>query len=270
MPSKIIFSKDQIKDIIQKYLKGLSTIKIGNDYNINNKTIGRLLKNNNIKVSNRKHFYNEKYFDKINTSDKAYWLGFILADGYVNEKKYFMRIKLQECDKYHLYKFIKCINGDKNMIHFEYHNITGNKEYYVEVNGKYFINSLIKLNIRQAKSSGKEKLSPIPKRYIKDYIRGIWDGDGHIENKKLDLISSIEVLSFVQEYLCKKCNSNINKICDHCNTYRIYVCKNRINVLKHLYYTNCLSLDRKYNIARNIIYNNKLKNNINKVNKYAV
>lgn len=41
-----------------------------------------------------------------------------------------MRIKLQECDKNHLDKFVKFIDGDKGMIKYETHNITSNKQYY--------------------------------------------------------------------------------------------------------------------------------------------
>lgn len=254
MGKKIIFSKEQIETIKERYLNGESCLRISKDYNVSSETIKRVLEKENVKTrGNRKHFYNEHIFDKIDTPEKAYWIGFITADGYVNEKRNFLRIKLQESDLDHLKKFISFIGGDEGMIKYEYHNLTGNKQYYAEVNGKCFINSLVKLNIRQAKSSGKEQLSPIPEEYIKDYIRGLWDGDGHIGLKQIDLISSVEILRFVQEYLKEKCSINVNKILDHYNTYRICVCKNRINVLKHLYYENCIALDRKHDLAINLI-----------------
>lgn len=252
MGKKITFSEEQIKNIVERYNNGDSCPKIGQDYNVSPQTINRLLCKNNIIISNRKHNFNEDYLKKIDSAEKAYWVGFIAADGYVHEKRGFMRIKLQECDYDHLVKFVQAINGDINMIKYEYHNITGNKQYYAEVNSRKFIDNLINLNIRQGKSSGKEQLSPIPKRYIRDYIRGLWDGDGHIDDKCLDLISSIEVLEFVQKYLNEECYINIGKICDHCNTYRIFICKNRDKVLQHLYYKNCISLDRKYNSINKI------------------
>lgn len=34
---------------------------------------------------NRKHTLNEKYFDKIDTEHKAYWLGFLWADGSISK-----------------------------------------------------------------------------------------------------------------------------------------------------------------------------------------
>lgn len=254
MGKKIIFSEEQIKDIKERYSNGESYVGIGKVYNVNNGTIKRLLDSENVQSrGNRKHNYDEHIFDNIDSAEKAYWVGFIAADGYVNEKRGFMRIKLQECDLEHLKKFIKFINGDEGMIKHEYHNLTGNKQYYAEVNGRYFVNSLVKLNLRQGKSSGKEQLSPIPEEYTKDYIRGLWDGDGHIEKKEMDLISSVEILEFVQNYLHEKCSTNINKIIQHCNTYRIYICKNRMNVLKYLYYKNCIALDRKYDLANDLI-----------------
>ena len=38
--------------------------------------------------------YNRHIFDTIDSEDKAYWLGFIVADGYVNDNKHMLRIKL--------------------------------------------------------------------------------------------------------------------------------------------------------------------------------
>ena len=251
MPSKIIFSEEQIKNIIERYKNGESCAKIGQDYNVKQQTINRLLHKNDIIVSNRKHQFNEDYFKDINTAEKAYWLGFIPADGYINENRNFMRIKLQECDKKHLEKFVQAINGDMNMIKYEYHNITGNRQYYVEVNSKNFINHLVNLNIRQAKSANEHVCKDkIPEEYIKDYIRGLFDGDGHIEEKEIDLVNSIEVLQFVQKYLHENCKTPINNILNHCNTHRIYICHNRQIALNHMYYNNCIALERKYNFVK--------------------
>lgn len=55
--------------------------------------------------------YNRHIFDNIDNEEKAYWLGFILADGYLNLDKHMLRIKLGNKDKQHLIKFIKFIGG---------------------------------------------------------------------------------------------------------------------------------------------------------------
>lgn len=251
MPKRIQFNDTQIKDIINRYESGESALSIGRVYNVSNKTIQRLLEKHNIKNrGNRKHFYKEDIFKKIDTAEKAYWIGFITADGYINEERGFMRIKLQECDRPHLSKFVKFIKGDEGMIKHEHHNITGNKQYYVEVNGKNFIDSLVALGIRQKKSTNEKWCEQIPEKYIKDYIRGIVDGDGHIELSRMDICNSYEVLSKIQEYLIPICYITKGKITDHSNTNRIYICKNLDLVLEHLYYKKCVSLDRKQNIAK--------------------
>ena len=149
------FTNEQMKDILELYNSGNSIYAISKLYNVTHKVINRIIIENNLikRDGRKKHFYNQTIFNNIDSPEKAYWLGFILADGYINEKKAFMRIKLQECDKNHLDKFVKFIDGDKGMIKYETHNITYNKQYYVEVNGREFIKSLNNHNIRQGKSS---------------------------------------------------------------------------------------------------------------------
>ena len=58
-----------------------------------------------------KYYYNKDYFSVIDNSDKAYWLGFLYADGcinryYRNEKLKAMNLELTLCDedKKHLQK----------------------------------------------------------------------------------------------------------------------------------------------------------------------
>ena len=70
--------------------------------------------------------YNRHIFDNIDNEDKAYWLGFIIADGYLNDNKHTLRIKLGDIDKNHLIKFIYFIGGDLSMLKSETHNITKN------------------------------------------------------------------------------------------------------------------------------------------------
>ncbi len=70
--------------------------------------------------------YNRHIFDNIDSAEKAYWLGFIIADGYLNDDKNMLRIKLGDKDKIHLEKFINFLGGDLSMLKSEIHNITGN------------------------------------------------------------------------------------------------------------------------------------------------
>lgn len=254
MPKKIIYTQEQIQDIVAKYSIGESVKNIATQYQVSADSIRRLLKKNNIQLKgNRKHFFNENIFDVIDTAEKAYWLGFITADGYIqyNNPKQgkFLRIKLQECDKDHLYKFVKFINGDDDMISYEFHNTTGNKQYYIHVSSAHMIGTLKKMGLEQGKSSH-EKVVSIPAELQKDYIRGLFDGDGCIRKINISLCNSMAVLTFVQNYLIEKCYIGKTKILDHCNTYRLYICKNREIAIDHLYYDGCVCLKRKYDAIK--------------------
>ena len=53
--------------------------------------------------------YNHSYFEKIDTEDKAYFLGFIYADGsIVTNKRNSLYIKIHSKDQHILEDLIKC------------------------------------------------------------------------------------------------------------------------------------------------------------------
>ena len=71
----------------------------------------------------RKYYFNEKFFDEINTIEKAYWLGFICADGSILNhskvtKSLQMRINIHEKDDYLLEEFKKDIEGNVPIRYF--------------------------------------------------------------------------------------------------------------------------------------------------------
>lgn len=202
--------------------------------------------------------YNRKIFNKIDSREKAYWIGFIVADGYINESRGFLRIKLGNKDKQHLIKFINFIEGDINMLKHECHSITHNDIWYVSLYGKSLVNDLVKLNIRQAKST-KEKVPPINSEYYIDFIRGLIDGDGYIRKDMtgIGLCGSKDILKFCQDIFLHKLNVESHKIHDHCNTWKIeYRNKESIyKIIKTLYYNNCVGLDRKIELANTYINN---------------
>ncbi len=200
--------------------------------------------------------YNRHIFDEINCEEKAYWLGFIVADGYLNIDRHMLRIKLGNKDKKHLIKFIKFVEGTEDMLKSEIHSITGNENYYVSLYSKEITEALQKLGVEQAKS-GKEKVCNISSQYYKDFIRGLWDGDGFIrENLSgIGLVGSYEILNFVQQFFKEQLGIQPLKIYEHCNTYKIeYRSKKKaIPLITHfLYDNNKISLDRKQKLVDQI------------------
>ena len=197
--------------------------------------------------------YNRNIFNKIDNEEKAYWLGFIVADGYLNINKHMLRIKLGNRDRSHLIKFIKFVGGNEEMLKSEIHSETGNENFYVSLYSKEVMNDLLSLGVEQAKS-GKEKVCNIDKKYYRDFIRGLWDGDGFIrENLSgIGLVGSEEVLAFVQNYFNDSLGVKPLKIYPHCNTFKIEYRSTRKAIpliLNHLYGDKDVALDRKKELA---------------------
>lgn len=80
---KYNFTEKQIEDIIDMYVnQHMSSVKIGEKYECSHKPILKILEENGIdRVRNgvRKYAINEKYFDYIDTQDKAYILGVFIC-----------------------------------------------------------------------------------------------------------------------------------------------------------------------------------------------
>lgn len=72
-------------DIIKKYNSGVGVAKLSKKYNIKQANIRNFLKKHNAKNWKARRIYtlaNESLFEKIDTDNKAYLLGFLCADGH--------------------------------------------------------------------------------------------------------------------------------------------------------------------------------------------
>ena len=125
---RYIFNQEAINCVIKKYQehKGSITIQreLKSEYNIDVSVHGiYLILHDRVKIRDDrdqalKYTCDDNYFKEINTEEKAYWLGFLYADGYINNKRkqgnYKVGIAISESDKAHLEKF-------KNAIHYTGH-----------------------------------------------------------------------------------------------------------------------------------------------------
>lgn len=131
---------------------------------------------------------NEKYFDEINNFKKAYWLGFIMADGYTyktpNREKYELAIKIKSTDIDHLKEFAKDIEFPEEKITTGSNKRNGNINYYCSLrtyNTHLVTTVMNKHKIVQNKTYVQCLPDSIPEKYISDFIRGYWDGNGSIK-----------------------------------------------------------------------------------------
>jgi hypothetical protein len=145
---------------------------------------------------------NSNIFNKINTKSKAYWLGFIAADGYVEAKGNRISFMLSVKDEIQLDKFIIFVGGDKKQKKYYTGDFNSKKVFYSLSNNK------ISKNLKkQGIVSPKGKNLKLP-RFNKEslnlaFICGFYDGDGHEHSPTLCCGSKKFLLSIKQKYKIK-------------------------------------------------------------------
>lgn len=190
------------KEVIELLNQNLSVSQISKITNRPMSSISSVIKRFNI--TNYKKEYvntvNHQFFDTINTEEKAYFLGLLIADGSIyrsNESKGRISFILQEEDVYILKALKKSINSENN-IYIRY-NLKGAKcrkpQASFRWSSEYMSNILInKYKITQNKTMNLDFTFPfqyIPKNLQGAFIRGFIDGDGSFESKNGTFNASI-------------------------------------------------------------------------------
>lgn len=126
----------------------------------------------------RKYRYDETYFEKIDNEEKAYFLGFIFADGCVRKTKdnkpKDLKIKIHKKDIEILEAFKKSIKSESPI------KIEKDGAVSFSIGSKKICSDLIKLNCTPSKSLTLIPPNNIPNKLIRHFIRGYFDGDGCI------------------------------------------------------------------------------------------
>lgn len=180
---KVIFDNLEENYIVESFTNNEKTInELLKEFGIHNRDIIiRVLVKHNIDYKNssnkygRKYFFNEYYFSKIDTKEKAYWLGFMYADGYISGTST-IGCGLKKEDENHLKLFLNAINI--SAINLEYSEKTNSCKFILT--SKIMYDSLVKLGFSTNKSyditsTVFEAVPAFLKRY---FILGFWDGDG--------------------------------------------------------------------------------------------
>lgn len=126
-----------------------------------------------------KYTFNENIFSVIDTPEKAYWAGFLYADGYLTDQGLF-GCALQEIDKAHLNKFLTFLEmpSEEQEECIKYQANTSS--YRINLGRKTTYQDLTNLGFSLDKSheDNLNVWNNIPLIYKKIFILGFWDGDG--------------------------------------------------------------------------------------------
>lgn len=199
----------------------------------------------------RQYIYDDNYFSVIDTQEKAYWLGFLMADGYTyhNKKQKRLRLALSPKDEDHLHKFIRSLNSNLN--------IKYNKgSPYVDINCTSMCNDLANYGIVPNKSNS-EIIPDIEEELISHFVRGLFDGDGSWDYRKTEnhemlrfyMLSSYEALLHMKAILENHDVNFSSKALFQRSGIWCLLCNKREDVLRiidYIYKDATIYMDRKY------------------------
>ena len=246
--------------IAELYRSGLSRDKIAKMYGVSNTVISRILKKCGVQMRDDSHkgriyTLDEEYFDNICTHNQAYILGLLYADGCNHPPRNTFFIELQERDR----KILEQIRDELQSNHPLHFNELNTKNpnwqntYRLSITNKHISQRLEELGVVQNKSLILEYPQWLPLELTPDFIRGYFDGDGHIEwgqTRFLTLASTETFCNSIKDYLLTK--DIVSKVVPAANKGKptrllsIYGKKNVYSFLDLIYCNSDLHIQRKY------------------------
>lgn len=196
--------------------------------------------------------FNDDYFEKIDTEDKAYFLGLLFADGNVYLKRHRVQITLANEDAYILKKFADCINYSGKVY------IDREKYSKLILPSKKMCEDLISLGCTANKSLTLKFPDKVPEKLMNHFIRGCFDGDGHVSKRgnafNVNFTSSRD---FIDKFIELLKNLNVEhtgakkRYTDHNESaYQVYIRSKSSKVFfNYIYNKSNIFLFRKKNIV---------------------
>lgn len=216
-----------------------------------------------------KYKVNENFFN-IWTSKMAYILGYLYADGSLEDASYLRGkyVRVTSIDKLTIENIRKILQSEHKIVILKPpKNTNGKIRYFLRIGSHALYESLLKLGLYPNKSLT-IKFPDIPNIFLADFIRGYFDGDGcvHIEMaegikqkkilKRMVITFTSGSLDFLEKmnYIIKKeLNLNQGSVYYGHRSFQLkYNTAASIEVFKFLYssYKKDLFLKRKFNIFR--------------------
>lgn len=252
-------------ELVELFKSGKSSKELSEYFGITDVAIRVLLKNRgfkyNMSKSCQRFDINENYFDIIDTQDKAYFLGFLYADGCNKRPRNIVTLILKEEDKEILEQLNKLIFPNKPLIFEKDYRNNHSDKYGIRISNKHISLKLEELGVIKAKTHKIVFPNWLTKDLYSHFIRGYFDGDGYIGtiiNSKghfKDKVSIVGTESFVNS-LNNIFKETLNINCsietrhpERCNNIRTLTISGRLQVIKlmdYLYNNSNLKSKRKY------------------------
>lgn len=212
------------------------------------------------KTKGQTYTFDDSYFESIDTQSKAYILGFIAADGYVCRDGRGFIIKLHRKDRALLEQIGEEITGTNAFVKDS--PPTYDRVYSVlHIPCKKMNADLRSKGLLPNKSYAltSESYYHVPDSLRRHYLRGYFDGDGHVRfgvkygQSRYYTVKIIGTKEFLENTYCKDFPT-VNKVreivCKGGSLYDYYITsKDGVSsFLKYIYEESVIHLERKYEV----------------------
>lgn len=218
----------------------------------------------------------ENFFNKINTNEKAYFLGLFYADGNVmssiDNYTYYMKLSLNSIDEHIIESFRKALKTEKPIYKS---NIKNTQMSTISISSKLMGPDLINLGCmpNKAKLLKYPTEEQVPDEFMVDFIRGYFDGDGCVwegkrkvmrfkdktrklgykdrivHNVKINFSGNTNFITGLRNYLISKLplnNVKINIRKDKVNCAMLeYSGRKQLSIFYNYFYNNNVCFKRK-------------------------
>lgn len=216
------------------------------------------------------------FFNKIDTEEKAYILGFLCADGHIDAKSYRITISLQNSDIDILEKIRTAMHSTHpiktDILRSNPYKKSNNKilkQCSLNINGKNLVTPLIEMGIcgKKTYTLDGSVCKMIPENLMKHFLRGYFDGDGNITwgkhyssgNKYIIQVCGNEdfLLNTYQKYFPSTCKLYKDLYSKQCFVWKIANKNSVLEFLNYIYGDATIYLDRKYKIYKYAMWSYK-------------
>lgn len=216
-------TQKEVDVLINNYVnKKWGLLKSGAELGLGKKIVKRILIENGVKIRNnaeahRIYTINDDYFD-TESHNMAYILGLLASDGNISNKGNKIKIALSATDKEILEKIQKELQSTRPL--YEYETSQGYKVVELIFNSEKIKKKLAEYNIVPNKSLTLKPPLKLNEKYIIDYIRGFFDGDGSIaktgyQSRGIEfriVSASKNILQFFETYFYTHYNQSLSHI----------------------------------------------------------
>mgnify|MGYP001592825679 CR=1 FL=1 len=173
-----------ILGIVSEYMSGTTADEVGRIYGCHRQTVYNYVNRAGLETRKRGHHtrlysVDDHFFDVIDTEEKAYWLGFIAADGYVAPR--LLSISIAVKDESHLLKLLDSMSSNYP-IHRYYNGNSYGRNWIssLRISSHGIASALSAHGLEQRKTFTVQPHPCSLSSLAMHYWRGVFDGDGCI------------------------------------------------------------------------------------------